>query len=313
MANIYSDIAVRPGFSVYPIVNKQTNGVDANNAEGAANFQRILDRLAVEAKAQAQAPSAVQKVNFAHTKASSWAPAYAKAPASTPPTAATAPAEDKPSSFIGFLKNLWDVINPLQHIPVVGAIYRHMTGDTISPAARLVGDTIYGGPVGGGLALADIAYEKVTGKDVGETVIASLTGGQRGKATPSPAATDTMIAQNLTQIAPAAGNATAKNIIWSDNTSQNIIRASRSPLFPPSGTTGEGPASPSPARPAPQANDVASTGVFQTQEAPAGAARKAASPELIASRMMEGLEKYAQMKRHEFSPHELNPQISALY
>ncbi|HEX2116212.1 MAG TPA: hypothetical protein VHM01_17550, partial [Alphaproteobacteria bacterium] len=40
------------------------------------------------------------------------------------------------------------VINPLQHIPVVSTLYRWVTGDTIKPAARVVGGALYGGPIG---------------------------------------------------------------------------------------------------------------------------------------------------------------------
>jgi len=298
MANVYSDIAIRPDLAGYPLVNQRANGGAASDAADAAHFQQILDKLA--AQAQAQSPPA-PRAKFALTKASGWTSASASL---------TVADGNPPHSFGNFMKNVWDAINPLQHIPVVGAIYRHVTGDTISPGAHFIGDALYGGPIGGAIAAADIAYQKSTGKDIGETVIASLTGGSHSGA---PAATDTMLAQNLTQITPAAGSApahAAKNIIWSDSNtaSQNIIWTSNSPLFPPSGTIGEGPASPSPAQPVFQANSAASTGTVQTQEAPAGAARKAVPPELIASRMMEGLQKYAQMKQQD-----LNPQLSGLY
>lgn len=309
MANVYSDIAIRPDIAGYPLVNQQANGEAANDAADAAHFQQILDRLAAQAQAQNQGqtqPQApVQGANFALTKASGWVPRSTAATASAAPEAST-------HSFKNFMKNVWDVVNPLQHIPVVGAIYRHVTGDTISSGAHFMGDALYGGPIGGAIAAIDIAYQKSTGKDMGETVIASLIG-NHGSAAPASPVPDTMIAQNLTQITPAAGNApanTRKNIIWSDNisTQQNIVSASTSPLFPPSGTIGEGSASPSPAQPVLQANSAASTGAVQTQEAPAGASRKAVPPELIASRMMEGLRKYAQMQQQA-----LNPQLSGLY
>ena len=288
MANTYSDIATRPDLAGYPLVNKQTSGnnTPTNDAQNAADFQRILNKLSAEGAKTANS-----------------------AASTTPATGG--------SSFKSFMKGVFDVINPLQHIPVVGAIYRHITGDEISPAAHFIGDALYGGPIGGAIAAADIAYQKKTGKDVGETVIASLTGHK----TSAPAAPDTLIARNLNQLTPAAGNGTSvsekistpKNIIWSDNNnSKNIIWTTGSPLFPPSlptGTIGEGPASPSaPAQPVLQANSTASTSAVQTQEAPAGAARKAVPPELIASKMMEGLQKYAQMKQQS-----LDPQLSGLY
>lgn len=58
------------------------------------------------------------------------------------PSKDTIPAQDL--SF----GDLVDVINPLQHIPVVGSIYRAITGDTVSAPAQAVGDFLFGGPVG---------------------------------------------------------------------------------------------------------------------------------------------------------------------
>lgn len=91
-----------------------------------------------------------------------------------PVSATAAPEAAHGFSFLDFVKGFIDIINPLQHIPVISAIYRHITGDEISPMARIAGDALYGGPIGGAVAMADIAYQKVTGHDVGETVIAAL-------------------------------------------------------------------------------------------------------------------------------------------
>ena len=47
--------------------------------------------------------------------------------------------------------SFWDVldmINPLQHIPGVSTIYRAITGDEIAPLPRVVGDMLFGGPMG---------------------------------------------------------------------------------------------------------------------------------------------------------------------
>src|SRR3546814_10500888 len=72
---------------------------------------------------------------------------------------------------LGFLDFL-DVINPLQHLPIVGTIYRAMTGDTISDAARVAGGALYGGPFGliGGFANGE--FEAETGGEVGENGLA---------------------------------------------------------------------------------------------------------------------------------------------
>ncbi|MBG78944.1 MAG: hypothetical protein CL570_07970 [Alphaproteobacteria bacterium] len=47
----------------------------------------------------------------------------------------------------GFL-DLLDMVNPLQHIPVVGSIYRSVTGDTIKPISQMVGGMAFTGPLG---------------------------------------------------------------------------------------------------------------------------------------------------------------------
>ncbi len=59
-----------------------------------------------------------------------------------------------------------DVINPLQHIPLVSTLYRSLTGDTISPAARIVGGALYGGPIGAGVAMAGAIVEQSAGAPV---------------------------------------------------------------------------------------------------------------------------------------------------
>jgi hypothetical protein len=41
-----------------------------------------------------------------------------------------------------------DLINPLHHIPVVGHIYRAVTGDHISHEASIIGGSLFGGPAG---------------------------------------------------------------------------------------------------------------------------------------------------------------------
>jgi hypothetical protein len=91
-----------------------------------------------------------------------------------------ADAQDATMSFDDFL----DMINPLQHIPLVSSIYRGITGDTISPVARIAGDALYGGVMGiasaGLAALGAIGDEVVAanndGKDLCQTVVASLSG-----------------------------------------------------------------------------------------------------------------------------------------
>jgi hypothetical protein len=83
-----------------------------------------------------------------------------------------APATHHGFSFHDFLS----IINPLQHLPIVGTIYRAITGEKIGVPERIAGDALYGGLWGAISGVANAAFEAVTGKDVGETVLALFTG-----------------------------------------------------------------------------------------------------------------------------------------
>jgi hypothetical protein len=79
---------------------------------------------------------------------------------------------------LGFADVL-DALNPLQHIPVVSWAYRALTGDGIGDAAKLVGGTLFGGPVGFALAAADTLWERTSGTDLGSTMVAWSKGNNR--------------------------------------------------------------------------------------------------------------------------------------
>ncbi len=64
-----------------------------------------------------------------------------------------------------FFETLLDIVNPLQHIPLVSNLYRDLTGDEIEPAARIVGGAVFGGPVGFASATANVLLEQVSGDD----------------------------------------------------------------------------------------------------------------------------------------------------
>jgi len=107
---------------------------------------------------------------------------------------------DNPHFFgkdgLGF-GDLLDAVNPLQHIPVVNRVYRAITGDEISTGARLAGGALYGGPIGFATALADSVSLETSGKDLGQQVIAQVTGG--GNSAPAPE-------QATPQAAPSKAN-----------------------------------------------------------------------------------------------------------
>lgn len=104
-------------------------------------------------------------------------------------SAASAAAPD--FSFADFL----DIVNPLEHIPVVSTLYRAITGDRPGTFEKIAGDGLYGGFVGFVSSLADSAFQAVTGKNVGDTVLAFLTADD---------ATQLAAAEVPAQVTPAA-------------------------------------------------------------------------------------------------------------
>lgn len=75
--------------------------------------------------------------------------------------------DDEPSFW-----DLLDVINPLQHIPVVNKIYQELTGDKIGVGARLAGGALFGGPLGLVASAVNCALEEETGTDAGGHMLA---------------------------------------------------------------------------------------------------------------------------------------------
>lgn len=80
-----------------------------------------------------------------------------------------------PEEF-GF-SDLIDMVNPLQHIPVVSHIYRSLTGDDIKPIGKIIGGAVYGGPAGVASGLANVIVEQETGHDLAENATAFMTRG----------------------------------------------------------------------------------------------------------------------------------------
>ena len=83
---------------------------------------------------------------------------------------------DRRFGFDDFL----DIVNPLQHIPLVNVAYRALSGDEIYGAARLF-DAGFG-PAAGVSTVFDLAYTSTNGQSIEDTAMAALFG-------PSPADT----------------------------------------------------------------------------------------------------------------------------
>jgi len=88
---------------------------------------------------------------------------------------------DKDGFSVG---DILDIFNPLQHLPIVSAIYRAHSGDDIGVAPRILGGALFGG-IGGAVfgvisgvvsSLINAISDVSTGKDIGEHVYAMLFG-----------------------------------------------------------------------------------------------------------------------------------------
>jgi hypothetical protein len=135
-----------------------------------------IDPLAARSAANVPAAAPVARPPVVHPDAAAGSDAGASA-AGTKGSVADG---DQDLSFWDVL----DIVNPLQHIPIVGTIYRAVTGDEIKPAMQIGGDILYGGVIGGMASIANAVLQEASGKDLGGHIMAGLGFGEDGGKTP---------------------------------------------------------------------------------------------------------------------------------
>jgi len=124
--------------------------------------------------------------------------------------AATEAGAEKDTSLFGEdgfgFNDFLDIINPLQHIPLVSTLYRELTGDELSPGARMIGGGIFGGGIGLASSVINSAIEMETGKDIGDHVLALFSSEEEAPAVlaAKPETTDAAIKQAEVAPSPAA-------------------------------------------------------------------------------------------------------------
>ena len=147
-------------------------------------------------------------------------------------------------TFLDFL----DIINPLQHIPIVGTLYREMTDDNLDPGSRVIGGTLFLGPVGTVSALANVLIDDATGMDMGEHVMAYFEDAESDQpqvsgASPEPVAVATAPTPTTVSSYSAspkdAGQAIYPITAWA--MAENSYRQSVAGKLPVSETTPKGP------------------------------------------------------------------------
>ena len=145
--------------------------------------------------------------------------------------------------------DLVDVVNPLQHLPIVGTLYRKYANDPINPLPKIAGDTLYGGSVGLVSSLADYAFEKITGKNFGDTVLAWVTGDD-GTPKTAVASSASLTASPASPTAPPQAGARIASTLPTQLPSALSGAGIRQPARPTGGLTfaqsGNAPAAPAP-------------------------------------------------------------------
>jgi len=140
--------------------------------------------------------------------AASAAAPIQQSPRATPTRPGAAPADSAPPPSDGeFLSNL----NPLQYIPLIGTLYRALTGDrgneTVRTAGSLAFSGVLGGPIGLAISFGALLFEKMTGFDperIGERVVADLGWAPARTAAAAPAVPPVAAAAAPAATAPAA-------------------------------------------------------------------------------------------------------------
>jgi hypothetical protein len=135
--------------------------------------------------------------------------------------------DDPPQDFT--VDDFLDIINPLQHLPIVSFLYRAITGDKIKPAMRILGDIGYGGPTGFMGSVAEVLFEAIFGQDVGATALSFITGGDEAKKDPDKtgdvaADPDAQLASTDPSVAPtepARAEATAAYAVFAKDRGTN--------------------------------------------------------------------------------------------
>lgn len=179
--------------------------------------------------------------------------------------------------------DLLDAINPLQHIPIIGSIYRAVTGDTIKPEMQIAGSLIFGA-VTGSLALsaasgiASAIYEQSTGSEPTIQIAQALFGDDIVGG-PSKEAGNIVLAEATpVQEAPLATSKTSEKadaVVYTSPVSKNAAK-----IFTASPAKTE------------DASAEKTLGALLQEQAKAREAGQTLPPELVHDMMLRTLEKY---------------------
>jgi len=192
------------------------------SANSAGPFHPRPDKIPAMARKKSGAALALSMWMSLHVpqyypRASSPGPVRSESVIVTATKEADAAAPDKAKQNDGFFHHLLEVINPLQHLPIIGTIYRAITGDKMSSAEKLMGDTLYGGMWGAITSVADVAFEGLTGKSFEDTALSLFKSDGRSrvattKIAPAPIAVNASLPTADVPSLPASSATDAANV-----------------------------------------------------------------------------------------------------
>ncbi len=160
--------AIRPPTSV--VITPEPRAGNAAAAQGTQALTPLAPLKAFEVPAEgsaplASAPSALHPFRLA-----------SRGPVAPSPTGSNArPGENSFWGADGFsFSDLLDIVNPLQHIPLVSTIYQALTGDTMAPGPRMAGGALFAGPIGVVSAVVESAAIQQTGQGLAANATAAF-------------------------------------------------------------------------------------------------------------------------------------------
>ena len=164
--------------------------------------------------------------------------------------------------------DLIDVINPLQHIPVVSSLYREITGDEIKAPARVLGGFLFGGPVGFVASAVNAIAVEATGRDLGEAAVATLFGDD-----------EPPVSADLAEAVPAEGlTGASSDALLDESAAAAIVAAEPAAGAPPPALPDGIPVPPPAPAPAPA---LAAAAVLPRPGPASGAAQGTSATELL--------------------------------
>ena len=192
-----------------------------------------------------------------------------------------------------------DMVNPLQHLPVVSTVYRAITGDEISGPARLVGGALFGGPVGFASAAANMVLEQATGGDLGDHAMAFIGATEdTPQVAAAPAADPRAGGVQLAAATPQAAD-NGSDIIWNGPRVLPSLASATAPVTDtaPPATQSAPPQISANQPPAWLAAAIADAETVQEAAQQGATSRKVDAQPWITDAMLEALSKYESLAR----------------